>query len=107
MLYLTAMRASSLMSRSARSRLVRRRSSIMEMRLSAAAGSLEIEEEFMSKPKKRPSKSAKAAQKLLNDSKMLASAKAAANAGQEFKSSVETPRANTTAIKHRPEKKKG
>ena len=72
-----------------------------------ADGSLGIKEEFMSKPKKRLSKSAKAAQKLLNDSKMLASAKAAMNAGQEFKSSVVTPRANTTAIKPRPEKKKG
>ncbi len=61
----------------------------------------------MPKAKKRLSKSAKAAQKLLSDSKMLASAKAALNAGQEFKSSVVTPRANTTAIKPRPEKKKG
>lgn len=61
----------------------------------------------MPKPKKRPSKTAKAAQKLLSDSKILASAKAAMNTGQEFKSSVVTPRANTTAIKPRPEKKKG
>ncbi|MFM9904443.1 MAG: hypothetical protein ACKVQJ_07730 [Pyrinomonadaceae bacterium] len=61
----------------------------------------------MPKPKKRPSKNAKAAQKLLNDSKLLATSKAAANSGQEFKSSVVTPRANTTAIKPRPEKKKG
>jgi len=61
----------------------------------------------MPKAKKRPSKTAKAAQKLLAESKMLASAKAAVNAGQEFKSLVATPRANTTAIKPRPEKKKG
>jgi hypothetical protein len=61
----------------------------------------------MSKPKKRLSKSAKAAQKILSDSKMLATAKAALSGGQEFESSVVTPRANTTAIKPRPEKKKG
>ena len=61
----------------------------------------------MPKEKKRLSKSAKAAQKLLSESKMLASAKAAMNGGQEFKSSVVTPRVNTTANKPRPEKKKG
>ena len=61
----------------------------------------------MAKEKKRLSKSAKAAQKLLSESKMLASAKAAINVGQEFKSSVVTPRVNTTANKPRPEKKKG
>ncbi len=61
----------------------------------------------MPKEKKRLSKSAKAAQKLLSESKMLASAKAALSGGQEFKSSVVTPRVNTTANKPRPEKKKG
>jgi hypothetical protein len=61
----------------------------------------------MPKPKKRLSKSAKAAQKLLSDSKLLASSKAALNAGQEFKSSQVTPRTNTTAIKPRPDKKRG
>lgn len=61
----------------------------------------------MPKPKKRLSKSAKAAQKLLSDSKLLASAKAAVNGGQEFKSTTAVTRVNTTPIKPRPEKKKG
>ena len=61
----------------------------------------------MTKPKKRPSKTAKAAQKLLAESKMLEASKASLNAGQEFRSSQVTPRTNTTAIKPRPEKKKG
>jgi len=63
----------------------------------------------MPKAKKRPSKSAKAAQKILAESKMMTS-KADADAkaaGQEFKSSVVTPRTNTTAIKPRPDKKRG
>jgi hypothetical protein len=61
----------------------------------------------MTKPKKRPSKTAKAAQKILAESKMLEASKASLTAGQEFKSSQVTPRTNTTAIKPRPEKKKG
>jgi hypothetical protein len=61
----------------------------------------------MTKPKKRPSKTAKAAQKILAESKMLEASRASLNAGQEFKSSQVTPRTNTTAIKPRPEKKKG
>ncbi len=64
----------------------------------------------MSKPKKRPSKNAKAAQKLLNNSKLLAESRAAAAdaaAGQEFRSSVVTPETNTKAIKPRPDKKRG
>ncbi len=61
----------------------------------------------MPTPKKRPSKSAKAAQKLLSESKQLAESKAAANANQEFKSSQVTPRTNTTALKARPHKKRG
>ncbi|MEO7658717.1 MAG: hypothetical protein ABIV48_03800 [Pyrinomonadaceae bacterium] len=63
----------------------------------------------MPKEKKRLSKNAKAAQKILNDSKLLAASKAAGEAldGQEFKSSVVTPRTNTTAIKPRPDKKRG
>jgi hypothetical protein len=62
----------------------------------------------MPKVKKRPSKTAKAAQKLLQESKLLA-IKAAneANSGSEFKSSVVTPRTNTTALKPRPDKKRG
>jgi hypothetical protein len=62
----------------------------------------------MPKAKKRPSKSAKAAQKLLNDSKLLAVTKAAqdGNSGEEFRSSVVTPR-TSTANKLRPHKKRG
>ena len=62
----------------------------------------------MPKPKKRPSKSAKAAQKLLNDSKLLADMKAAQNAaaGQEFKANQPTPK-TSAAIKPRPDKKRG
>ncbi len=63
----------------------------------------------MQKAKKRPSKTAKAAQKLLAGSKLLAVAKTAqdANAGDEFHSSVSTPRMNTAANKPRPHKKRG
>ena len=62
----------------------------------------------MAKAKKRPSKTAKAAQKLLNESKLLSEkAERDLQNGQEFKSSVVTPRTNTTAIKPRPHKKRG
>ncbi len=63
---------------------------------------------YMPKDKKRLSKSAKAAQKLLNDSKLLATTKAAqgTNAGQEFRAAQVTPR-TTVANKLRPEKKRG
>lgn len=62
----------------------------------------------MPKEKKRLSKAAKAALKTLNESKLLASARAAATgSGDEFKSSVVTPRTNTTALKPRPDKKRG
>ena len=62
----------------------------------------------MPKAKKRPSKSARAAQKLLADSKLLAITKATqeANSGDEFHSSVVTPR-TSAAIKPRPHKKRG
>jgi len=62
----------------------------------------------MPKEKKRLSKTAKAAQKLLNDSKLLAATKAAQEptAGQEFRAAQVTPRL-ATANKLRPEKKKG
>jgi t-SNARE complex subunit (syntaxin) len=62
----------------------------------------------MAKEKKRLSKNAKAAKKLLNDSKLLAAAKTAqaANSGQEFESSVVTPR-TSSANKPRPQKKRG
>ena len=62
----------------------------------------------MAKTKKRPSKTAKAAQKLLESSKLLADkAERELQGGQEFKSSVVTPRANSTAMKARPHKKRG
>jgi len=63
---------------------------------------------IMPKPKKRLSKSAKAAQKLLKDSKLLSDTKAAQDAGhgEEFRSSVVTPR-TSIANKPRPHKKRG
>jgi hypothetical protein len=62
----------------------------------------------MANTKKRPSKNAKAAQKLLNDSKLLAATKANVNEqGREFESSVVTPRANSKPMKARPDKKRG
>ena len=62
----------------------------------------------MAKAKKRPSKTAKAAQKLLANSKLLAEkADRERQGGEEFKSSVVTPRANSTAMKARPHKKRG
>ena len=62
----------------------------------------------MPKEKKRLSKNAKAALKAINDSKLLAAAKAAneTNAGQEFRAAQVTPR-TTVANKLRPEKKRG
>jgi hypothetical protein len=62
----------------------------------------------MAKEKKRLSKNAKAAKKLLNDSKLLAATKAAqtVSSGQEFESSVVTPR-TSAANKPRPQKKRG
>jgi hypothetical protein len=62
----------------------------------------------MSKSKKRPSKAAKAAQKILKGSRLLNEKfERELNDGQEFNSSVVTPRSNTTAIKPRPDKKRG
>ena len=63
----------------------------------------------MVKEKKRLSKNAKAALKAINESKLLAAAKAAngTTAGQEFRAVQVTPRTNTSANKLRPEKKKG
>jgi hypothetical protein len=62
----------------------------------------------MPNPKKRPSKNAKAAQKLLKDSRLLSDSNAARDAqtGKEFRSSVVTPR-TSTANKPRPHKKRG
>jgi hypothetical protein len=62
----------------------------------------------MAKAKKRPSKNAKAALKAVAGSKLLADTKAVqqANSGNEFTSSVVTPR-TSTAITPRPHKKRG
>ncbi len=62
----------------------------------------------MPKAKKRLSKTAKAAQKLLADSKLLAVTKALQNANStdEFQASVVTPR-TSAANKPRPHKKRG
>jgi hypothetical protein len=62
----------------------------------------------MPKPKKRPSKTAKAALKIVNDSKLLAEkSKRDLQSGSEFKESVVSPRVNKAAIKPRPDKKRG
>lgn len=62
----------------------------------------------MAKEKKRPNKKAKAAQKLLENSKLLSDkAERDLQSGDEFKSSIVTPRANSTAMKARPHKKRG
>ena len=62
----------------------------------------------MPKPKKRPSKSAKAAERILNESKLLAATKAAkpTDAGEEFRAAQVTPR-TSAAIVPRPHKKRG
>ncbi|MGQ0542469.1 MAG: hypothetical protein ACT4O9_11565 [Blastocatellia bacterium] len=61
----------------------------------------------MAKVKKRPSKVAKAAKKILKESELLtAKSERDLQSGQEFKSSVVTPR-TSTAIKPRPDKKRG
>lgn len=58
--------------------------------------------------KKRPSKAAKAAKKIISNSELLATkAKAEAANDAEFKDSVTAPRVNKTAIKPRPDKKRG
>ena len=62
----------------------------------------------MANEKKRLSKTAKAAQKILNDSKLLANAKASeeSKASQTFE--TENPASKTSApIKPRPDKKRG
>jgi hypothetical protein len=60
----------------------------------------------MPKEKKRLSKRAKAVLKTLTESKALAEAKAGHAVGEEFKPKVVTPR-TSTAIKPRPDKKRG
>jgi hypothetical protein len=61
----------------------------------------------MPKPRKRPNKNAKAAQKAVSGSKLLAE-KAASQGREErsARSSVVSPR-TSTAIKPRPDKKRG
>lgn len=62
----------------------------------------------MANAKKRPSKSAKTAKKLLEASKLLAEKNERdLQSGQEFKQSIPTPRANSTPLKARPHKKRG
>ncbi len=62
----------------------------------------------MAKEKRRLSKNAKAALKVVNESKLLAAAKAAvtANAGQELRGAQVTP-STAVAKRLRPEKKRG
>ena len=62
----------------------------------------------MANEKKRLSKNAKAALKILNDSKLLANAKASdeANAALDFKPTDAPPKLSN-AIKPRPDKKRG
>jgi hypothetical protein len=62
----------------------------------------------MASPKKRPSKAAKAAKKILEDSKLLNQKdERDLQSGSEFKASVPTPRVNKAANKPRPDKKRG
>jgi len=62
----------------------------------------------MPKPKKRPSKNAKTAERILNESKLLAATKAAktVTAGEEFRGEQVTPR-TSAAITPRPHKQRG
>jgi len=58
--------------------------------------------------KKRPSKAAKTAKKILEDSKLLSDkAERDQQSGAEFKESVPSPRVNKSAMKPRPDKKRG
>jgi hypothetical protein len=62
----------------------------------------------MPAPKKRPSKAAKAAKKILGESKLLNTKHDSdQHAGSEFKPSAVTPRVNKAANKPRPDKKRG
>jgi hypothetical protein len=57
---------------------------------------------------KRPSKAAKAARKAVAESKLLtAKAERDSQTDDAFKQSVVSPRVNTTAMKPRPDKKRG
>lgn len=63
----------------------------------------------MTQTKKRPNKKAKAAQKILENSKLLANVKTKneANEDQTFKPNDSQIKTNTTANKNRPDKKRG
>lgn len=63
----------------------------------------------MTQPKKRPNKKAKAAQKILESSKLLATNKTIneSKADQTFKPTDSQIKINTTANKNRPDKKRG
>jgi hypothetical protein len=63
----------------------------------------------MAQPKKRLSKAAKAAQKILEDSKLLATNKANndSKTDQAFKPNESSVKPSTTANKMRPNKKRG
>lgn len=63
----------------------------------------------MTQPKKRPNKKARAAQKILENSKLLATNKSIAEskAEQTFKPTDSQIKTNTTANKARPDKKRG
>jgi len=63
----------------------------------------------MAQAKKRPSKAAKAAQKILEDSKLLSNNKTLndAKTDQTFKPADSQVKPNTTANKNRPDKKRG
>jgi hypothetical protein len=68
----------------------------------------ELIEQNMPTPKKRPSKTRKAAQKILTDSKLLnEKSDRDSQSGEEFKSSVVSPRTNKAANRPRPDKKRG
>ena len=62
----------------------------------------------MATTKKRPSKAAKAAKKILEQSKLLNTKNDSdVQSGSEFKASVVTQRTNKAANKPRPDKKRG
>lgn len=62
----------------------------------------------MPSPKKRPSKAAKAAKKILEESKLLSNKNDTTHqSGSEFKPSTATTHVNKAANKPRPDKKRG
>ncbi|MBK9163227.1 MAG: hypothetical protein IPM21_04835 [Acidobacteria bacterium] len=62
----------------------------------------------MANTKKRPSKAAKTARKIVEGSKLLnEKSERDQQSGSEFKESVVTPRTNKSAMKPRPDKKRG